>query len=65
MLPLSACSPTLPSRTTPPANLSASCAAIPPFEGKTADDLVGSYLDLVGIYEDCSIRHAGLAQAAQ
>lgn len=64
MLPLWACSATPPGPVTPPADLAAACAPLAEFAGTTADDLVASYLDLIGLYEDCSIRHEGLGKAA-
>jgi hypothetical protein len=48
-----------------PANLTAPCAPLPPFEGKTSDDLVDSYLELTSYYKDCSTRHAGLIEAVK
>jgi hypothetical protein len=47
----------------PHANLTAKCPPVRPFEGKTADDLIGDYLELVGMYRECATRHAGLVDS--
>lgn len=63
MLTPSACSGPPPPHTPPPANLTAKCPAPAPFTGATADDLVTDYLDLIGLYRDCSVRHNALIDA--
>ena len=40
-----------------PANLRVPCAVPHVFDGNTADDLVSEYLDLMGLYRECSTRH--------
>lgn len=63
MLTLSACSETPPPATPPPANLAAKCPPPAPFDGTTADDLVTGYLDLIGLYRECAVRHNALVDA--
>lgn len=47
----------------PHANLTAKCPPLRPFEGRTADDLITEYLELVAMYHDCSARHSGLVDS--
>jgi hypothetical protein len=50
---------------THPADLTSACAPIPEFAGTTSDDAVDSYLDLIALYKDCSIRHSGLSEVVK
>ena len=64
MLTLSACSrPSAPTLEAPtPANLLTACPQPHVFDGTTADDLVGDYIDLVALYRDCATRHNALSR---
>ena len=62
LLTLSSCSkasPYLPS--SPPADLTLACVAMPPFEGQTMDDLVSYTLGLQGDYLICYNRQNALS----
>ena len=64
MLTASACSATPPPPWAKPhANVTARCAPLPPFEGRSSDDLISEYLTLVALYRECSTRHAGLVDS--
>lgn len=47
----------------PHANLTAPCPPLRQFDGSTADDLITDYLEVVGMYRECSAKHSALVGA--
>jgi hypothetical protein len=43
-----------------PADIKQPCTPLPIFGGATTDDLIDYNLYIIGLYKDCSIRHAGV-----
>lgn len=48
----------------PPSNMIAPCASIPDTRPKDLGELLEADIELIGLYRECSARHAALAEWA-